>query len=133
MTEARWNIQLHGNDLLWQPTEETPIWRNYRLDEGEPFFSFKELGESFSEVNVLRFAKMWGPLGICRCPPGRFLTHGAEYGWGLEGKPVFHPDAPEGQRIKFKNKLDFWIKSPVRCSWRRIELGGKTWFAESLI
>ena len=130
MTPPVWNIRLQGNDLIWQPTEKTPLWRKYKIDGPEPFYSFKRLGENFSREEVVRFAEQWGPLGICQ--HDRFLLHGAAYGWGGEGDPSFRPEAPEGNRINFNGKLDFWNNTPKTCSFRQITLNTETWFAEPL-
>src|SRR5262245_46305727 len=83
MKTSRWNIRLERNDLLWRPTDQTPLWKEQRIISLEPLLEFESLGSAFSPDKALEFAQQWGPLGICRCD--RFFHHGAEFGWGLEG------------------------------------------------
>ena len=112
--------------LLWTPTIDAPA-QTIRLHSPQPLLAFIGLADKPDPRALLKFAKQFGPLGIC--VHGRPYQHGEPPGLrvGLEADVAI-----KNQRMVSGSKPSLWAKWPRLCEPRCVQEAGVTYFAEPL-
>jgi hypothetical protein len=107
-------LRVLNSVLIWRRSESAAVGDSIRLYSGEPLNEFLALArDSSDDLAILRFARQWGPLGLCI--HGQPLNHGRLAGHGFEGSATLGRG-----KIVLTAEPTPWQIAPESCQPRKV-------------